>query len=440
MSTAISIVKPSDSGYDKARSAFDLADLRPAAVSLPQSVAETQEAIRWARDNGLKVAVQAIGHRAVALPPLEDALLIKPLIDEVVIDSDQRFARVGAGMPWDPVVTAAAEKNLAAMHGSSPTVGVVGYTLGGGLSFYGREHGLTCNKVRAIEVITADGEVARIDDDHEPDLFWALRGAGGWAAVVTAIEFELLPYTQVFGGASYWPVEAAEPVLSTWLDWTRSAPLSVSTSFRILNLPPVEQLPPPLRGQSLVAIDGVATDNGDGEALVAQLAGIADPVLSQWGPMPAPAVARLHGDPEQPSPAYGSSTLVDGLDDETIHAFVEAAGGESGSTLLDAEFRQLGGVLRQPAQPGGVADRIDAEFVAFAVGLAADASSQAKTKEDLERVMGSVKTWQNGRDFLNFSNPSVTLEQCFGSDSAEALRAIRHEYDPDGLFVPPIAL
>lgn len=441
MSTGTSIVRPSDPGYDKARSAFDLADLRPAAISLPQTVAEAQGAIRWARVNGLKVAVQAIGHRALALPPLEDALLIKPQINEMpVIDSDRRFARVGAGVAWDPVVTAAAEKGLAAMHGSSPTVGVVGYTLGGGLGFYGREHGLICNKVRAIEVITADGEFARIDDDHEPDLFWALRGAGGWAALVTAIEFDLLPYSQVFGGASYWPVEAAEPVLSAWLDWTRSAPLSVTSSFRILNLPPIEQLPAPLRGQNLVAIDGVATDDGDGQALVAQLEGVAEPVLGQWGPMPVAAVARLHGDPEQPSPAHGSSTLVDGLDDEAVHAFVEAAGGESGSTLFDAEFRQLGGVLRQPDESGGVADCIDAEFVAFAVGLAADAHSLAKTREDLERVMGSVEPWENGRDFLNFSDPTVSLERCFGADSAEALKAIRHEYDPEALFVPPVAL
>ena len=190
-----------------------------------------------------------------------------------MIDAGQQFARVTAGTKWDPVVEAAAAKGLTAMHGSSPSVGVVGYTLGGGLSFYARQHGLACNKVRAIEVVTADGELARIDEEHEPDLFWALRGAGGWSAVVTAIEFDLLPMAEVFGGASFWPVEAAEAALSTWLDWTGSAPDSVTTSFRIMNLPPFEEIPAPIRGKNLVVIDGVATDNADGEALVAQLDG-----------------------------------------------------------------------------------------------------------------------------------------------------------------------
>src|SRR5690606_8328465 len=128
---------------------------------------------------------------------------------------------------------------LAALHGSSPTVGVVGYLLGGGLGFYGRQHGLGCNRVRAIEVITADGEVGRVSQDDEPDLFWALRGAGGLFATVTAIEFDLLPIREVFGGVSFWPVELCEEALSVWLDWTRNAPESVTTTFRFMNLPPL---------------------------------------------------------------------------------------------------------------------------------------------------------------------------------------------------------
>lgn len=433
------IIQPSDSAYEKACFAFDLAPLSPAAVCLAESVGEVQQAVRWARENGLKVAALATGHRAIALPSLEGSLLLRPMInEEPVIDAGERFVRVGAGTTWDPVVSAAGEAGLAAMHGSSPTVGVVGYTLGGGLSFYGREHGLACNNVRAIEVVTADGEIARIDAENEPDLFWALRGAGGWSAVVTAIELDLLPYREIFGGATFWPVEAAEAVLSTWLDWTRTAPLSATTSFRIMNFPPVEQVPAPIRGKNVVVVDGIASDKGDGEAMHAQLQGLADPVMEQWGMMPSAAAARLHGDPEEPSPAIGSCTLVDGFDDEAVSAFVEASGGESGSSLLDAELRQLGGVLRDPDPDGGVADGIQAEFVAFAVGMATDPDSRAKTHEDLTRVMGSMKPWENGRSFLNFSDPDVTCEECFGEASSEALKAIQGEYDPEGLFVPPV--
>ncbi|MCB0857290.1 MAG: FAD-binding oxidoreductase [Solirubrobacterales bacterium] len=441
MSSGSSIIKPTDPGYEKAVFAYDLHPQTPAAACVPTTVAEVQEAIGWARENGLTVAAQSTGHRAVGLPPLDDSLLIRPMINtEPVIDAKERIARVGAGTTWDSVVNAAAEHGLAAMHGSSPTVGVVGYTVGGGLSFYGREHGLACNKVRAIEVVTGEGEVARVDADHEPDLFWALRGAGGWASVVTAIEFELLPYREIFGGASFWPVEASDAVLSTWLDWTRSAPESVTTSFRIMNMPPIEEVPEPIRGQNLVAIDGVATDQGDGQALVAQLDGIAEPLMAQWGQMPAPAASRLHGDPEDPVPAIGAGGMVDGLDEEAVAAFVEAAGGESGSALLAAELRQLGGQLRRPDDSGGVADHIDAEFVSFGVGMAADPAGAAKTQEDLGRLMGALEPWAGKHRFLNFSNPDSSCQQCFGDDSTEALKAIRHEYDPDGLIVPPIAL
>lgn len=441
MSTSATILKPTDPGYEKAVFAFDLAPLAPAAACVATSVAEVQDAIRWARENGLKVATQATGHRAVALPSLEGALLLKPMIDEQpVIDAGERFARVGAGSTWKPVVAAAAEAGLTAMHGSSATVGVVGYTLGGGLSFYSRQHGLACNKVRAIEVVTADGEFARVDRENEPDLFWALRGAGGWAATVTAIEFDLLPVSRVFGGASFWPVELAEAVLSTWLDWTRTAPESVTTSFRIMNLPPMEAVPEPIRGKNLVAIDGVALDDADGQALAGLLGGIGEPVMAQWGPMPSPAVAGLHGDPEDPIPAIGACSLVDGLDDEAVEALVDAAGGESGSTLIAAELRQLGGAMRRPDELGGIADSIDGEFVAFGVGVAADPTMAAKTQEDLLRVIGSLQPWESGKRFLNFSNPDTTVADCFSTDSVDALGAIRREYDPEGVYVTPLGL
>jgi len=441
MSTSANILEPSDQGYDRARSAFDLSDQRPAAICVPESVGEVQEALRYARSEGLKVANQATGHVAVALPSLEDTLLLKPLIDaEPVVDADARFARVGAGTRWRPVVEAVAENGLTAMHGSSPTVGVVGYHLGGGLSFYGRQEGLACNKVRAMEVVTADGEAGRIDRETEPDLFWALRGGGGLFATVTAIEFDLLPVSEVFGGASFWPVELAETVLSIWLDWTRTAPESVTTSFRIMNLPPFEAVPEPIRGKNLVVIDGVALDEADGRAFASLFDGVGDPVMSRWGPMPSAAVSSLHGDPEDPVPALGNSTLLDDVGDELVEALVEASGGESGSTLIATELRQLGGALRRRDVDGGVADQIDGEFVAFGVGVGATPEMKAKTEEDLARLFEAVDPWQSGRQFYNFAIAGATCGDCFSRDSLDALDAIRREYDPENLFVAPLGL
>ncbi len=439
MSSLSSLITPSDSGYDAARLAFDLSDQRPAAISLASTVAEVQDALRYARDNGLKVANQATGHAAIALPSLENALLLKPAIDtEPVIDATEGFARVGAGTRWGPVVEAAGEHGLAAMHGSSPTVGVVGYLLGGGLSFYSRRYGLACNRVRAIEVVTADGEVGRVDRDNEPDLFWALRGGGGLFATVTAIELDLLPIREIFGGISFWPVELAESALSIWLDWTRTAPDSITTSYRIMNLPPFETVPEPIRGRNLVAIDGIAVDQADGEALMNLLADLGDPVMGFWGPMPAPGASAIHGDPQEPVPAMGNSTLLDEVEDELIGALVEAAGGESGNSLIATELRQLGGALRRQDDSGGVAGRIDGEFVAFGVGLAVNPEAKAKTEEDLARIFAALDPWQSGRQFYNFAIAGATLDSCFSGDAIEALKAIQHEYDPDRLFLAPI--
>lgn len=441
MSNTDRFIKPSDPDYDEARRAFDLSDQKPAAICLPTSVAEVQAALAFARSEGLKVANQATGHFAVALPSLEGALLLRPSIGtEPVIDDHDGFARVGAGTRWGPVIEAAGRRGLAALHGSSPTVGVIGFLLGGGLGFYGRQHGLACNRVRAIEVVTAEGELGRVDEENEPDLFWALRGGGGLYASVIAIEFDLLPIREVFGGITFWPVELGEAALAAWLDWTRNAPESVTTSFRYMNLPPIESVPEPLRGKSLVVIDGVATDAAEGEALANLLADIGDPVLSQWGPMPAAAVASLHGDPEEPIPAIGNSTLIDDVGDGLVEAFSEAAGGESGSGLVVAELRQLGGALRRSDGDGGVADKIEGEFIAFGVGLATDPGTRAKTEEDLARMLEAVDPWQAGRQYYNFAIAGSTCANCYSAEAVEALGAIRDEYDPEGLFLAPLAL
>lgn len=441
MSTGTNILSPSDAGYAEAKLAYDLHDQKPAAISTPTTVAGVQEAIRWARENGLKVANQATGHVSVALPDLGNALLLKPAIDlSPSINKDAGFARIGAGTRWRPVVEAAAANGMAAMHGSSPTVGVVGYHLGGGLSFYGRQHGLACNMIRAIEVVTADGELARVDRENEPDLYWALRGGGGLFATVTAIEFDLLPFAEVFGGASFWPVETAEAALSTWLDWTRGAPESVTSTFRIMNLPPFETVPEPIRGKNLAVIDGAALDKTDGEALVALLRDLGEPVMAQWGMMPAPAISSLHGDPEDPVPAIGNSTMINEVGDELVSAFVEAAGADSGCSLIAAELRQLGGALSRPDPDGGVASMIDGEFIAFGVGLAPEPGMKAKTEEDLVRLMESVGPWEGGRQYYNFAVGGATCQDCFPEDDIEALKAIRHEYDPEELYLAPLSL
>jgi FAD/FMN-containing dehydrogenase len=173
-----SIVMPGDPGWDDARKAWNLAvDQHPAAVALPQSADDVADVIGFARSRGLRVAAQGTGHNARPLGTLEDTVLVRTTrMRRVTIDPDARIARAEAGAVWREVVEAAAEHGLAALAGSSPDVGVVGYTIGGGISWLGRTYGLAANNVEAIELVTADGRLMRTDACTEPDLFWALRG------------------------------------------------------------------------------------------------------------------------------------------------------------------------------------------------------------------------------------------------------------------------
>ncbi|MEE2037091.1 FAD-binding oxidoreductase [Nocardiopsis sp. CT-R113] len=190
-----------EEGFDGASRAWNLAVDQPVAAVVEAADADDVSAlVRHARRSGLTVAVQPTGHGASGA--VEGVVLLRTgALDGVEVDPVRRIARVGAGVSWGRVQEAAAAHGLTGLPGSSPVVGVTGYTLGGGLSWFGRRHGWAADSVRAFEVVDAEGERARVDAVSDPDLFWALRGGGGDFAVVTAMEFDLYPAPELYGGA-----------------------------------------------------------------------------------------------------------------------------------------------------------------------------------------------------------------------------------------------
>ena len=213
------VVEPGDPTWDEARLAWNLAvDQHPAAVVIAETAEDVAETVRFAVTYGYAVSAQGTGHGASALESgLEGVILIKTQrMRDVRVDPARRIARAEAGALWMDVTAPAHEHGLAALAGSSPDVGVVGYTLGGGLSFLGRSYGVAANSVTAIEVVTADGDIVRTDNTSEPGLFWALRGGGGSFGIVTAIEFALHPVSEVYAGVMFWPIERASEVLHAW--------------------------------------------------------------------------------------------------------------------------------------------------------------------------------------------------------------------------------
>ena len=303
------IVTADDPDWDDSRQAWNLAaDQRPSAVAFVEGAEDVSKVVGFARDRGLKVTAQGTGHGAAALGSLDDVILIKTERMRAVEVEDGR-ARVEAGAWAADVAEAAAKHGSSFLPGTSPNVGVIGYTLGGGLSWFGRKYGWACNRVSAIELVAADGEARTVDAATDPDLFWALRGGGGGYAVVTALHVELVPVSEAYAGALLFPPELAAEGIRAYRDWTASAPEEAGSMVRTLNLPPIPDIPEPLRGNKWLAITAACIGSREeGEATIAPLRAIGEPVVDTFDQVPTPALSRIAMDPEPPVPALSVTT------------------------------------------------------------------------------------------------------------------------------------
>jgi FAD binding domain/Berberine and berberine like len=430
------LVRPGDPEWDAARQAWHLAvDQRPDAVVRAASVDDVIITIDAACSLGLRVAPQGTGHNAAPLGPLEGTILLKTsAMRGVTIDPDRRIARVEAGALWMDVVPAAFEYGLTALSGSAPDVGVVGYTLGGGLSWHGRSLGLAANHVTAVELVTADGVLRRVDADHEPDLFWAVRGGGGSFGVVTALEFDLFPFTEVYAGVLFFPLERAAEVLHAWHEWTATVPDEVTSVGRILRFPPLPELPEPLRGQSFVVVEASCRlAAADADKLLAPLRALG-PALDTFHPTPTVELGLLHMDPPGPVPAFGDGMLLTELPAEGIDAFVAVSGPDSGCPLLSVELRHLGGALTPGASDGGAVSGIDGAFALFAVGITPDPASGRAVRAGVDAVQTRMAPWSTGRVYLNFAERHKAPTAIFEAETYARLQRVKDEYDPADLI------
>ena len=439
------VVLPGDGRFDEARRAWNLAiDQRPAAVIFPASPAVVAAAVGWAAERGLRVAAQGTGHNAGPLGSLADTVLLRTeRMRGVQIDPVARTARAEAGVVWLDVVQAAAGHGLAALAGSSPDVGVAGYTLGGGLSFLGRRYGLAANNVTAAEVVTADGRWVRTDREHEPDLFWALRGGGGSFGVVTALEFRLFPHAEAYAGALWYPIERASEVLHAWGELTQGAvPDELTTIGRLLNFPPIPQIPEPVRGKSFVIVEAYHTgEPAHADELLAPLRALG-PVNDTITTVPVPALSHLHMDPEQPAPGTGDGMMIDQLPAAAIDAFVQAAGPGAAFPLLSVEMRHLGGEFARPRPGNGALACLDAHYMLFAVSMTPVPELVAPVTAQVEMVKNALAPWGARQMYLNFAETQQPAAPFWTEQAHQRLRRIKANVDPDDMIrsnhpIPP---
>jgi hypothetical protein len=440
---------PGDDAYGAATSVFNLAaPATPAVAVTARTVDQIQAAIRYADTENLPVRVHTTGHGAPTARPMAGALLIKADLDGgVEIDAARRLARIAAGTRWGAVIAAAAEHGLAAPHGSSPTVGVVGYLLRGGVSCYGRRVGVAANSVRAIELVTADGELRRADASSDRDLLWALRGGGGGFGVVTSVELALFPAATVVTGAAYWPAVHAERLLSVWRRWTLEAPAEATTTLRLLTLPPVPEVPAVLSAGTVVCVDGaVLSPDGDPAGarryagdLLRPLRAVAEPILDTWQPAAPPAVAEAHVDPVDPLPIYSDHLLLGELGDEGAAEFLRVAGPGSGSVLTNAELRQLGGALSVPAPEGGVLGQLDARYAYIGSGVPFGPVGPDAITERSAVIRAALGPWDTGRTAPTFVGSLEQPQGHLSRTQVQAVDRVRVRVDPSGRFRADIA-
>ena len=438
------VVLPGDGDWDAARQAFDLmVDLQPEAVAFPSDERDVAAIVNYAREQGLRLAPQSTGHNAGPLGSLEGTILVNTSrLTGVSIYASAHQVRVGTATKWEHVAPQLSELGLAGLHGSSPDVGIAGYSLGGGMGWLARKYGLQTNSVTAIELVTADGHLIRTDAVHEPDLFWALRGGGGNFGVVTAIEFNVYPVEQVYAGTLIFPFERAAELWHTWREVLPGLPDELMTWASLWQFPDLPGVPEHVRGGSFAILFGAFLGGkADGRELLRPLRALG-PTMDTFAMGPPGVLGSLAlEDWFMPLPFLTAHQLLGALPAAAIDDLV-AAGAQPGSPLGMLQLRHLGGALARKPPGAGARATLPGELQLFAAGVAGDEASAAAIRATLGAVENAVRPYHVGY-YPNFVEHPADASTFFDPDTWTRLREIKTLYDPDDLFkgnhhIPPL--
>ncbi|MEU6509128.1 FAD-binding oxidoreductase [Streptomyces sp. NPDC046942] len=422
-------LRPGEAGYDDELAGFQLGfTQRPALIAPVRSTAGVVAAVRHAAAGGLPVGVQASGH---GLPggSTGGLLVSTRRMDGVRVDPEARTVRVQAGVRWGQVAAAAEPYGLAPLNGSAPGVGAVSYTLGGGLGILAREFGYAADHVRWLELVTADGEPRRVTPDSDPELYWALLGAGHTLGVVTELEIGLVPVRTLYGGSLAFDGRVVDPaaVLGAYEAWTRTVPDGLTSSFAAVPYPDLPALPPHLRGRYVVSVR-VAYTGDDGEALVAPLRRLGPVLSDSLRVMPYAESHTIHSDPDTPHAYYGDSAVLAGLDVGRAGELLRMTGPGVADAMCVVQINHLGGALARPA-PNAVPWRAGRFLVRL---LTVGEREPARALLDPAFALLAEDTLGRSLNFaFGAGDRSAGL---YDPDTAKRLARVKEQYDPANLF------
>ena len=427
---------PGDDGYAPEIAAFNTAVVHtPDIVVGADSAADVVESVRFAREQGHSVSVQATGHTEA---PIASGLLVSTRrLDGVRIDAEKRTAAIGAGTRWETVVAAASGYGLAPIAGSSTKVGAVGYLLGGGLGPLARSHGFSSDYLIELDVVTGEGELIEASAHNNPELFWALRGGKAGLGIVTEVRLRLVELSTLYAGSLFFDEANIEPVLRAWLDWTADADPLVTTSVAIIRFPPLDVVPEPFRGRVLLSLRFAYPGSvEEGARLAAPLRSAAPVYLDQLGELPVTEVARIHNDPSEPGPSSVSGMMLTHVDRDFARVLLEHVGAEADPPFVAAEIRHLGEATRRDVEGGSAVSGRDA---AFTLGfIAADPELfETAVPAAVDRLVQGLQPWISRETNINFAGKLRSAEQFVSAwppDILAQLTEVREEYDPDGVL------
>jgi FAD/FMN-containing dehydrogenase len=426
--------EPGTPGYETGRAGFNLAvDHRPEFIVEAAGAGDVVVAVRRAVAEGRPVAVLNTGHGPTV--PTDGAVMVNTRrMDGVEVDPARRTARFEAGVRWRDVIRAAAPYGLAPLNGSSPDVGAVGYTLGGGIGLLGRRYGYAADHVRAITLVSADGALRRVTADSDPDLFWALRGAGANFGVVTEMEIDLFPVARLLGGGLYFGPGASEAVLSRYCDWAADVPADMASSVLLLAYPDDETVPEPLRGRHITEVRfAYSGDNLAGaRRRIDEFRRVGRPLLDTIRVLPYADMGMIHHEPtDTPVAAYDKTALLGPLDADAAATLYKHAGPQAQAPYV-AELRAFGGALaRPPAVPNCVGGR-GASFSLFA------ATGDLADNLMRDALFDAMRPWGTGMSYLNFMGVedarSEGVRSAYTPEDFARLTELKAMYDPDNTF------
>ena len=430
-------LEPGESGYLDEVAGFNAAVVhRPAVVVGAASQDDVVRAVRFARARGCTIAVQSTGHGAST--PVETGLFVTTRrLDRVQIDVAARSATVGAGVRWGALVAQAAPHGLAPIAGSSPTVGVVGFLAGGGIGPMARSHGFGSDYLEGATLVTGTGDVITTSAGEYPDILWALRGGKPRLGIVTSLRLRLVELPALYAGSLFYDEPDIETALRHWIDWVPEAHPRVTTSVAIVRFPPLEALPPPLRGRRLLTLRfAFPGDAQEGARLAAPLRGIAPVYLDMLGALPIAEVARIFNDPPGPVPSWTSAALLAGADQDFASTLLRHVGAGTDSPFLAAEVRHLGEATGRDVPGGSAVGGRGAAFTLALIGTNPSHFDHALPDAEA-RLIGELAPWLSSEANGNFcANPRVRRVVTASVPAAvrDRLTDLARRYDPDGLF------